>query len=184
MKQFDQAKLDVAIKYVERIADGCNPVNNTPLDNNDILNNPNIIRCMYFIKDVLEEVRSNGGMIGGKTGKEPALPFPIEILDRFAYVEDKSITHVLNQIYEPIADMNVKKVSVMKVTAALKENGYLLDEANPETGKTRKVPSAKGKNLGIYLVEREYNGRMYESVTYNKNAQEYVVEVIRKLAED
>lgn len=36
-----------------------------------------------------------------------------------------------------IENMNVKKVSVMKVTAALKENGYLLDEPNPETGKTR-----------------------------------------------
>ena len=183
MKQFEQSKLDVAIKYVERIADGCNPVNNVPLENDDILNNPNIIRCMYFIKDVLEEVRRNGGMIGGKVGKEPALPFPIEILDSFTYVEDKSITHVLNQIYEPIADMNVKKVSVTKVTSALKEEGYLLDEPNTETGKTRKVPSEKGKQLGIYMVEREYNGRMYESVTYNKNAQEYVVELIRKLAE-
>ena len=184
MKQFDQIKLDVAIKYVERLADGCNPVNNVPLENEDILNNPNIIRCMYFIKDVLEEVRRNGGVIGGKAGKAPTFPFPIEVLDEFAYTEDKSITHVLNQIYEPIADMNVKKISVTKVTAALKEEGYLLDEPNPETGKTRKIPSEKGKQLGIYLVEREYNGRMYESVTYNKNAQEYVVGLIKKLAEE
>ena len=184
MKQFDQIKLDVAIKYVERLADGCNPVNNVPLENEDILNNPNIIRCMYFIKDVLEEVRRNGGLIGGKAGKAPTFPFPIDVLDEFAYTEDKSITHVLNQIYEPIADMNVKKISVTKVTAALKEEGYLLDEPNPETGKTRKIPSEKGKQLGIYLVEREYNGRMYESVTYNKNAQEYVVGLIKKLAEE
>lgn len=184
MRQFEQAKIDVAIKYVERLADGCNPVNNVPLENEDVLNNPNIIRCMYFIKDVLEEVRNNGGIIGGKNGKEPALPFPIEILDRFSYVEDKSITHVLNQIYEPIADMNVKKVSVTKVTAALKDEGYLLDQPNPETGKTRKVPSIKGRELGIYTVEREYNGRMYESVTYNQNAQKYVVELIRKLVEE
>lgn len=184
MKQFDQSKLDIAIKYVERIAYGCNPVNNIPLENDDILNNPNIIRCMYFIKDVLEEVRSNDGMIGGKTGKEPALPFPLEILDRFSYVEDKSITHVLNQIYEPIAELNVKKVSVTKVTATLKKEGYLLDESNPETGKTRKVPSTKGRELGIYMVEREYNGRVYQSVTYNQNAQEYVVRLIRKLAEE
>ena len=106
------------------------------------------------------------------------------MLDEFAYTEDKSITHVLNQIYEPIADMNVKKVSVTKVTAALKEEGYLLDESNPETGKTRKMPSMKGRELGIFLVEREYNGRTYESVTYNKNAQEYVVGLIRKLTEE
>lgn len=123
-------------------------------------------------------------MVGGKVGKEPALPFPIEVLNSFTYVEDKSITHVLNQIYEPIADMNVKKVSVTKVTAALKQEGQLLDEPNPETGKTRKMPSMKGRELGIYLVEREYNGRTYESVTYNKNAQEYVVGLIRKLTEE
>ena len=183
MKQFEQSKLDVAIKYVERIADGCNPVNNVPLENDDILNNPNIIRGMYFIKDVLEEVQRNDGMIGGKVGKEPVLPFPIEILDSFIYVEDKSITHVLNQVYEPIANMNVKKVSVTKITAALKEEGYLLDEPNPETGKTRKVPSMRGRELGIYTVEREYNGRIYESVTYNQDAQKYVVELIRKLVE-
>lgn len=98
-------------------------MNNVPLENGDILNNPNIILCMYFIKDVLEEVQRNVGMVGGKVGKEPALPFPIEVLNSFTYVEDKSITHVLNQIYEPIADMNVKKVSVTKVTAALKQEG-------------------------------------------------------------
>ena len=184
MRQFNQAKLEVAIKYVERIADGCNPVNNVPLEKDDVLNNPNIIRCMYFIKDVLEEVRNNGGQIGGRNVKEPASPFPIEILDNFMYVEDKSITHVLNQIYEPIVDMNIKKVSVTKVTAALKEEGYLFDEPNAETGKTRKVPSKKGRELGIYTVEREYNGRMYESVTYNQNAQKYVVELIRKLIEE
>lgn len=181
MKQFEQERMDIAIKYVERIADGHNPVNNEPLVNDNILNNPNMIRCMYFIKDVLEEVQRNGGIVGGKSGKGSTLPFPLEVLDEFTYTEDKSITHVLNQIYEPIGERNVKKVSINKVTAALKDDGYLLEEPNLETGKTRKVPSAKGKELGIYLVDREYNGRMYQSVTYNKNAQEYIVGLIKKL---
>lgn len=184
MKKFDLTKLDVAIKYVERIADGCNPVNNSPFGEDDILNNPNIIRCMYFIKDILEEVRNNGGMIVRSKEKTTLAPFPIEILDEFIYREDMSITHVLNQIYEPISDLNVKKISVAKVTAALKEEGYLLNESNPETGKTRKVPSAKGKELGIYMVEREYNGRIYQSVTYNQNAQEYVVKLVRRLVQN
>ena len=183
MKQFEQSKLEIAIKYMERMADGRNPVNNTPLEQNDVLNNPNIIRCMYFIKDVLEEVRRNGGNVGGKPGKEPEIPFPKGSLDMFIYTEDKSITHVLNQIYEPVAGRNVKKVSATKITNTLKEEGYLIEEVNPETGKMRKVPSAKGVNLGIYLVEREYNGRMYQAVTYNRIAQEYVVELIRRLVE-
>lgn len=181
MGKIDLMKLDTAIKYVQRIADGCNPVNNAPLEENDILNNPNIIRCMYFIKDVLEEVRRNDGIIGGKRERAEVIPFPIEILDEFEYREDQSITHVLKQIFEPVADLNVKKISVVKVTSLLTEEGYLLEEKNPETGKTRKVPTVKGKELGIYMVEREYNGRVYQSVTYNKNAQEYIVAMIKKV---
>ena len=46
-----------------------------------------------------------------------------------------------------------KKVLLTKVTATLKEEGDLLDEPNSETWKTRKVPSTKGKALGIYMVE-------------------------------
>lgn len=183
MKKIDLTKLDVAIKYVERIADGYNPVNNAPMGKDDMLNNPNIIRCMYFIKDVLEEVRDNDGIIGGKKGKPVAMPFPTEILDEFQYKEDQSITHVLNQIYEPVEGMNVKKFSATKVTSVLKEEGYLVDERNPGTGKTRKVPSTKGEELGIYVVEREYNGRMYQVVTYNQNAQEYIVEILKRMIE-
>lgn len=37
MKQFDQKKLEVAIKYVGRMADGCNPVNNTPLEKEEMM---------------------------------------------------------------------------------------------------------------------------------------------------
>lgn len=55
MEKADLTKLSVAITYVERMADGCNPVNNVPLEEDDVLNNPNIIRCMYFIKEVSKE---------------------------------------------------------------------------------------------------------------------------------
>lgn len=184
MKTFDPTKLEIAIKYVERIADGCNPVNNTPLDKDDVMNNPNIIRCMYFIKDVLKEVQYNGGVIGGRKEKEPWMPFPVEILDEFTYKEDMSITHVLNQIYAPIAEQNIKKISAAKVNTALKEEGYLLEVPNAETGKIKKVPSEKGKELGIYLMDREYNGQMYEAVLYNKSAQEYVVSVVRRMVSE
>ena len=181
MKKVDLAKLDVAIKYVERIAEGCNPINHTPVENDDILNNPNIIRCMYFIKDVLEEIRYNDGVIGGKRERASVIPFPTKVLEDFTYKEDLSITHVLSQIYEPLAGMNVKKISVTKVTSVLKEEGDLLEERDPETGKLSKVPSDKGKVLGIYMAEREFNGRIYQTVMYNRSAQEYIVQLLKQI---
>lgn len=184
MDKVDLKKLDIAIRYIERIADGCNPVNNTPVGEDNALNNPNVIRCMYFIKEVLEEVRRNDGIIGRKVGKHEMRALPVEVLDAYEYQEDKSIMHVVAQIHEPVKDMNVKKVAATKVTAWLNEEGYLVEEIIPETGKKRKVPTEKGKSLGIYIREREYEGRVYQSVMYDKNAQEYVVELIRKWIEN
>ena len=74
--QIDMQKLEVAMKYIERIADGKNPVNNKPTEEDSVLNNPNVIRCMYFVKEVLTAVKENDGMIGGRTSKPSKSPFP------------------------------------------------------------------------------------------------------------
>ena len=50
-------------------------------------------------------------------------------------------------------------------------------------GKREKCRVRKEKHWGFIWL-REYNGRMYESVAYNKNTQKYVVELIRKLVEE
>lgn len=63
METIDMKKLNLAINYVQRIAEGRNPVNNLPSEEDSIMNDPNIIRCMFFIKEVLEEIRRNGGLI-------------------------------------------------------------------------------------------------------------------------
>ena len=65
----DIKKLDTAILYLQRIAEGNNPVNNMPAEEDSVLNNPNVIRCMYFVKEVLEEVKRNDGFIGKKPKK-------------------------------------------------------------------------------------------------------------------
>lgn len=59
--EIDMNKLDKAILYLQRIADGNNPVNNMPADDDAVLNNPNVIRCMFYVKDILEEIKRNGG---------------------------------------------------------------------------------------------------------------------------
>ena len=69
MERVDLKKLEVAIKYVDRITKGCNPVNNLPLEEKEALNNPNVVRCMDFVKEVLEAVEQNDGIINIKKSK-------------------------------------------------------------------------------------------------------------------
>ena len=50
MKQFDLEKVETALTFVERIADGKNPINNDIADKDDVMNDPVIIRSMFFVK--------------------------------------------------------------------------------------------------------------------------------------
>lgn len=181
MEPVDLAKLETAIKYVERIAEGNNPVNNLPMEEDAVLNNPNVIRCMYFVKGVLEEVRSNGGVIGGRKVKEPREPFPFEILEQFRYERDQSIMYVLKQIQAPLEGRKVKKLSAKTVTNWLKAAGYLTVAYSEEVGKETTLPTAKGKELGIYTEVRSVPGNTYLAVIYNQNAQEFVVRNLEKM---
>ena len=68
-----------------------------PAGEDSVLNNPNVIRCMYFVKEVLEEVKRNDGVIGRKTRKSKKAEFPVEALESFVYKEDKTITRLVEE---------------------------------------------------------------------------------------
>lgn len=184
MEKADMTKLEVAIKYIERIADGCNPVNNQPLGEDAALNNPNVIRCMFFIKEILEEVRRNGGVIGKRAaGRAEKEPFPFEILKEFRYESDKSITYLMKQIQAPLEERNVKRIAVKTVTGWLKAAGYLTVEYSKEVEKEATMPTEKGKQLGIYTEIRSVPGSSYLTVIYNQNAQEFIVQNLELIAD-
>ena len=90
MEMVDIKKLETAILYIQRIVNGNNPVNNMPLEDDAVLNNQNVTRCMSFVKDVLEEIKKNDGYIGRKP-RIKKIDFPIQKLDSFEYKSDKTI---------------------------------------------------------------------------------------------
>ena len=84
MNEIDINKLDVAIKYIKRMSEGKNPVNNQPAEGS-VLENVNVVRCLYYVADVLEQVRQNGGVISTKTKvkRTKKEKFSYKILDEF-----------------------------------------------------------------------------------------------------
>ena len=45
MGTYDSRRLDIAIQYIRRMAEGRNPVNNRPAPENEVLTNVNVNRC-------------------------------------------------------------------------------------------------------------------------------------------
>lgn len=182
--EIDMNKLDKAILYLQRIADGNNPVNNMPADDDAVLNNPNVIRCMFYVKDILEEVKRNGGkIVASKARANAKLKYPIDSLAEFAYEEDKTISKLAEQLNEDIDKEKYKTISYNTITKWLKAEGLL--EVVQVEERTASRPTSKGRDFGIYTEDRvNQRGQSYVSVLYNQKAQEYIVKNMSAIIEE
>ena len=185
MEVVDTKKLEIAIQYLQRITEGHNPVNNIPVDDDSVIKNPNVVRCMLFIKEILEEVKRNDGYIGRRprTNRDSSKQeYPLEALKEFRYSEDKSVTRLVDQINN-LADMTVyQKITYILITAWLKQNGYLGEEQTEENGKKRTVVTDKGRETGIKSeLRRNAKDQEYVYITYGRTAQEFIVSNMDKI---
>lgn len=182
MEAVDLKKLETAILYIQRIAEGKDPVNNVTADEESVLNDPNVIRCMYFAKEVLEEVKKNNGYIGKKKSKKDMLEFPIDSLDSFEYRKDKTVTKFVEQINEAVDTNIYQKFSYRWITQWLKKNEYLKEGFDDVLQKVVTMPTEKGEQIGIRTERKKsLNGNEYLLILYGREAQEFVVRHVEEI---
>ena len=57
----DQNKLKVAIDWINKLANGMNPIDGKVLPDSDIVNNVHISRCLFYVSSLLEGVGKKKG---------------------------------------------------------------------------------------------------------------------------
>ena len=55
-------KIEYAKSFIDKLANGINPIDNRPAPDNDIINNVRISRCFFYVSDILRQVIENGGV--------------------------------------------------------------------------------------------------------------------------
>ena len=187
MKQFDLEKLDKAIIYTERMAEGKAPYSNQYIEN-EVLSNPNVIRSLYFMKEVLNEVKANGGIVGAKKPKNPrvnaAASFPFDVLKNFEYQYNKPISYVLRQFVELTDDPKTPIISAVGVNNWLAANGFLTKAVINDEGKENWIPTEQGERLGLISEKRGEPGREYIRIEYNREAQEFLAKNLKTITDD
>ena len=185
MEVVDTKKLEIAIQYLKRITEGHNPVNNIPVDDDSVIKNPNVVRCMLFIKEVLEEVKRNDGYIGRRprTNRDSSKQeYPLEALKEFRYSEDKSVTRLVDQ-FNSLTDLAVyQKLTYKPIIAWLKQSGYLREEQEEGISKKRTLVTDKGSEIGIKSeLRKDSKGQEFVYITYGRTAQEFIVSNMDKI---
>lgn len=105
-------KIEYTKGFVDKLAEGINPIDGTLIAEGDLLNNVRISRCMYYVSDILRRVIENGGTESKKPAKRGRAPFAL----------DSSARRELTQADEPLR--------ISQVTSLINER------VDPETMKS------------------------------------------------
>jgi hypothetical protein len=172
--------------YIEKLANGVNPLDDTPVGTDDIVNNVHVSRCLFFASDILRKVYENGGVTNKyqkykKTGK---LPFSVtkEQLSTFKFSNvPVPLTDIINQINAMPVCEDMYKLKRKTVQDWLIEKGYI-SEFCDEKGRNTTRPTAQGNGVGIATEVRQGQYESYIVTLYNRQAQQLIIDNIGDIA--
>ena len=173
-----------AKNYLDKLAQGINPLTNEPVPEEELINNVRISRCFFFVSDVLRQVLENGGVGSKSRPKLPAFHIDHETLKRYDYSDEPlAISRITERINNLVDTTQMKKLSYNVIRNWLLEIG-LLEEIELTDGTKKKSPTERGKEMGITLEHRvSQYGKEYDVVVYDRSAQQFIVDNLPELLE-
>ena len=75
--------------YLDKLANGIDPLTDREVPEDDVINNVRISRCLFYVSDVLRQAIENGGVIGAPSKKGELAPYalPFEGRSRYTFGE-------------------------------------------------------------------------------------------------
>lgn len=168
--------------YLDKLANGINPLTDEQLPENDIVNQVRISRCLFYVSDVLRQVIERGGLQKRKAKQTPFC-LSADQLKKFELfgspVPISAITERLNAL---IKDDDMKKISHRNITNWLENEGYLIQFRDSQ-GKLKRRPTEQGRLLGIFTEDRVGMHGAYTVVLYPQQAQQFVLDHLSQVIE-
>ncbi len=169
-------KIAYAKSFIDKLANGINPLDDTPIPDDDIANNVRLSRCFFYVSDILRQVYENGGVT--KPKRTPKIPFAVSIeqLEKFEYsVDPIPVSEIAKRIYAMTENENMEKVSYRQINQWLLNIGmlYLHDFGGKRPVKR---PTEEGNQIGITVETRMGRYGEYQVVLYNDEAQRFILD--------
>lgn len=167
-------KIEYAKSFIDKLANGVNPLDGLQIKEDDIVNNVRISRCLFFVSDVLRQVVENGG-IKKKTAK---IPFALTLEERTSFEYSDTpipVSEITKRFNDLITNEDMKKISHINITEWLISIDMLY-EMTKSDGKTTKRPTEHGMAIGITTETRTGVKGEYVVTVYDKKAQEFIVD--------
>lgn len=174
-------KIAYAKSFMDKLAEGINPIDGTPVPEGDTVNNPRLLKCFAYVSDILSQVCENGGI--KKRGRVSKAPFSVtlEQLEKFEYSDEPiPASEIVRRISAITAGENMKRITARHIKAFLLDCGVLKDGSGKSSFKR---PTEYGAELGITVESRNGPNGDYQLVLYSREAQKFIIDNIEAVAE-
>jgi predicted Zn-ribbon and HTH transcriptional regulator len=182
-------KIEYTKGFIDKLATGINPLDDTPIPDGDLTNHVRLSRCFFYVSDILRRVIENGGITAPEVRttrqKKPEKQVFIlseEVRATLQASEDPvSVSEIAKHLNELIDQETMKKISAAKINQWLLEQGFLktIKLAN---NKQRRTPTQQGSEIGIFTEERNGQYGKYIAVLFSSSAQQFVYDHIDVIA--
>ena len=167
-------KIEYAKSFIEKLANGINPLDDSPVPCNDIVSNVRLSRCFFYVSDILRQVIENGGI------KVVTKEFTNTEEERYKLQISNiplSASEMSNHLNELINLGTTRRISVASINNWLISLG-MLENVTVSSGYNRKRPTELGKEIGIFTEERTGQQGNYVVVLFSPQAQRFVYDNI------
>lgn len=172
-------KMEKAKNVLQKMAKGVNPLTGEAITEHNFLNDPRIIRCFYFVSEVLDNVIQ--GVYRKSGSRLPDFIITPEQKQRVKFPEGKIGVNEFSRHINQCINLNEsKKLTGVELNKRLKKMG-ILTEKIIENGKTRTITNSNSAKYGFEMENRVFNGVEYEMVVINDHGKKYLLDNIETI---
>lgn len=179
----DLEKVAEAKAFIDKMANGINPLDDSEITEKDFINDVRIVRRLFLVSQVLGKVLQDGGLTKPEKGAKQPFKLNDVLLSDYPYSEKPlTMSEFLEYFNQNVDLTSMKKLQPKALTDWLVENEYLkIIEA--ASGNHYKSPTEKGNQAGIFTEMRFGSHGYYIALLFNKEAQKLLVENLPAIIE-
>lgn len=179
----DLEKIAYAKIFIDKMANGINPIDDSQIPENDLINNVRISRCLFFVSSVLGDIGDNGGIQKPKKKRKDLFKLSEDSISNFPLSDTPlPVSQISAYFNEHIDVETMKKFPVTAITNWLLQHGYLT-ELEKGNGRHYKMPTEKGVQIGITTEQRFGQNGSYIAILYGIEAQKLILENLLNIIE-
>lgn len=133
-----------AKSYIDDMSNGINPITKAKVSKDDLINNPRISKCLFYVSCVLNDylVKEERKVLKPKF-------YLTYVEKKFTYNGDLIVSSLARKNSELKTNEDMKNLKCTSINNWLLSLGYL--KVVEQDGKNKKVPTEMGKSLDIIL---------------------------------